>query len=96
MPYSVRRISAEYPVVLVVCAAKLAASGGPGAGDGQEAPGITDAPAITHAPATAAIGGSDRVPSRNRHILNRRENNMVIGFPLAGWAGASTKYWLLY
>src|ERR1700730_1879987 len=73
MPYSVRRISAEYRGVLVVCAARLAAGSGPDTGDDQAAP------AITHTPVTAAISGSRRVPSRNKHILDRRENNVVIG-----------------
>ncbi len=80
MPYSVRRISAEYPVVPAVCAAKLAVGGGPGAGDGRDPQGIAPAPAITNAPVTAAISGRRRAPARISHLPTRRENNGVIGF----------------
>src|SRR6266568_2247469 len=73
VPYSVRRISAEYRGVLVVCAARLADGSGPDTGDGQAAP------AIRPTPVTAAMSGSRPVPSRNKHILNQRKNKVVIG-----------------
>jgi hypothetical protein len=76
----VRRILTKYGVVLVVRAAKLAAVSGPDAGNGRAAPGIAHTPAIKHVPVTAAISGGHRVPSRNKRILNRGENNVVIGF----------------
>jgi hypothetical protein len=58
----------------------MAAVSGPDAGNGRAAPGIADNPAIKHVPVTAAISGSHRVPSRNKRILNRGENNVVTGF----------------
>ena len=86
MPYSVRRISAKY-VVLVVCAAESAAGRVPDAGeageacDGGAAPGSAHAPAIMHAPVAAATSGNRGVPLWNKAILNWCENSLVIESP---------------